>query len=78
MTFDKPRCPKCGKPPEGTVDTLHGLARLTEPDEDGSFEYSGTTDVWWDEQRTIRDKKGRVLLMCEDTHEWFSKMEGGE
>ena len=78
MTFDKPKCPKCGKPPEGTIDRLMGCAVLDEPNEDGSFDYSGTTEVWWDEQKTVRDKRGRVLLICPDAHEWYSKMEGGE
>ena len=54
----------------------HGA--LDEPNDDGSFDYAGETKIWWDEQRTIRDKKGRVLLICEDAHEWYSKMEGGE
>jgi hypothetical protein len=76
MKFDKPKCPQCGAPPRGTIDRLQGCAELSDADEAGEFEYSGTTNVWWDGQRTIRDKKNRVLLMCEDAHEWFSKMEG--
>lgn len=76
LTFDPAKCPKCGAAPEGTIDQLKGLAVLDEPNEDGSFDYSGTTQVWWNDQCTITDKKGRVALMCENNHEWFAKKDG--
>jgi hypothetical protein len=76
MKFDKPKCPQCGAPPRGTIDRLQGCAELNEPDENGEFEYSGSTEVWWDEQRSIIDMKGRVALICHEGHEWFSRKDG--
>jgi hypothetical protein len=73
MKFDKPKCPKCGAYAQGTVDNIPGLAVFGPPDKDESFEYSGSTEVWWDEQRTVTDKKRRMLLMCPKGHRWFSR-----
>jgi hypothetical protein len=78
MKFDEPKCPECGDPPRGTIERLQGVAELFPEDAENTFEYSGTTDVWWDEQRSVRDRQGRVNLVCHDGHEWFSKVIDGD
>jgi len=73
MRFDPPQCPQCGQLAKGTLESIPGLARLL-LDEDGSAEYAGSTDVYWDDQETIRDEQGRVTLMCPDGHQWLAEM----
>jgi hypothetical protein len=43
---------------------------------DGSFEYTGRTDLWYDEQKTQADDQGRIRLICDNGHEWHSAVEG--
>ena len=65
------RCPECGAPVKGTSETLLGRANLfATPD---GWEYTGDTEVFWNEQRTIRDECDRIELLCEDGHSWFSE-----
>lgn len=47
---------------------------LEEPSEDDEFEYGGNTDILWDTQKTIRDKKKRVTLKCDERHMWKSEI----
>ncbi len=58
--FDPPRHPEFGTEPRGTVETLSGCALFSE--ENGTYDWDGETDVWWDEQRTVEHKDGRVQL----------------
>ncbi len=74
MKFSKPNCPTCGELVRGIVEVIHGCAELSLQEDGETFEYAGSTDVWWDEQRPERDKRGRVRLICHDAHEWFSKV----
>lgn len=71
MIFETPKCPYCGELAKGTIETLKGVARLSQQ-MDASFEYSGDTDIWWDEQKTVTDKKGRYLMICDFGHDWYS------
>ncbi len=73
MKLETFKCPDCGEPPKGTVETLNGCAVLS-PGENGTFEYSGFTEIWWDEQRTEYDEQERVHLICEKGHEWYSRV----
>jgi len=68
-------CPTCQAPARGTVERLTGVALLSEPDADGRVEYTGWTDVWWDEQRSVTDKRGRVRLICHAGHEWWAEIQ---
>ncbi len=72
MYWEQDKCPECGEPPVGTVDTVPTLA-LLEPEEGGGFTYVGQTDVDWEEQRTQRDEDGRDTLQCENRHVWYSR-----
>lgn len=50
---------------------VQGLALLLDEDnEDGTVDYDGYTDIWWDEQKSVYDKQGRVTLVCYEGHEW--------
>ena len=44
----------------------------------GNVEYSGYTDVWWDETETVRDAAGQSQLVCVSGHTWFSTVEEPE
>ena len=68
-----PNCPECKSPARGTVETIPACAEF-ERCSRGIAEYSGETEISWDEQETNRDSKGRVELVCENGHQWFSKM----
>ncbi len=70
--FDPPRHPEFGTEPRGTVETVSGCALFSE--ENGTYDWDGETDVWWDEQRTVEDKDGRVQLIDRQGHTWWAKM----
>jgi len=76
MKFATPRCPTCQQLAAGTLESISGRADLN-VEEDGSADYSGHTEVFWDEQKTVMDDDGRVTLACPDGHEWQSSLEGG-
>lgn len=70
--FDPPKHPKFGTEPRGTVEKLSGCALLQEADSDGLFEWDGETEVWWDEQKTVRSKSGKVLLIDHKGETWWA------
>lgn len=72
-----PNCPKCGEPATGTVETVGARADLT-IDDKGVAWYTGSTEVWWEEQRTRRDAHGRLRLICYQGHEWWSQGPEGD
>ncbi len=74
MKFAVMNCPECGEPARGSIETLSGVAVFTDPAPDGSVDYEGTTDLWWDEQKTIRDAQGRAQLICHNGHDWFTEV----
>ena len=77
MRFDPPKCPECGEDPLGTLEDLTGRAEFSRQEDDGAYEYSGSTEVFWDGQMTRTDEEGKVALLCENGHDWFAtRMEG--
>ncbi len=52
----------------GTKEVLYGVALIQGVDEHGVPVYSGSTDVWWDEQRTLQEDGGDIFV-DEDGHE---------
>lgn len=68
-------CPECGEFARGTVETLSGVAEF-EVAADGTIAYSGYTDVWWEEQRTVTDDGGNVRLVCANGHDWAARTAG--
>jgi hypothetical protein len=54
MRFKPWKCPECGQPAKGTLETISGLALMTF-DAEGNAEYDGETKVDWDNQVTQHD-----------------------
>ncbi len=77
MKFEPLFCPECGEMARGTLETLTGVANFA-PAADGSLEYTGYTDLWWDEQRTVVDEGGYARLVCPSGHDWAARAEGLE
>ena len=74
MRFTPWKCPECGEPAQGTVDTIPGLALLAFSG-DGNAEYAGETKVDWNNQATRHDEFGADLLECPAGHQWAAKRE---
>lgn len=74
MNLQTPLCPECGRPALGTVEALAGVAEFENFEDPFVREYSGYTRVWWDEQKTKRNQKGEIELVCEEAHSWFSEV----
>jgi hypothetical protein len=70
MKFDPMTCPECNGPATGTLEVVQGCAELSEPDENGIFEYAGNTNIFWDEQKTVLDNEGRATLFCDCGAQW--------
>ena len=78
MKLHTPNCPECNAPAQGTVERLTGYAQFTgEPGPDTAVEYSGWTEIWWDEQRTVRQNEDAPagpdnlpLVCCPSSHTW--------
>ncbi len=73
MKFEKPKCPDCGAYASSTWDNVPGQALLTEPDENGEFDYVGETEMFWDGQTTDETEEG-LLLGCDCGETWRSKL----
>jgi hypothetical protein len=69
MRFTPWKCPECGQPAEGTLESTPGLALLIF-DEGANAEYEGETKMDWDHQATLRDEEGCVTLECKEGHRW--------
>ena len=64
-----PECPKCNQPAHGTLETLSGIARISETSE-GKLIYTGETEVCWDEQKTVVNGHGHIFFACSCGHTW--------
>ena len=71
MRFDPITCPEhaCGETARGTLERLSGVA-LLDVHQDGTADYAGDTEIFWDEQRSVRDEQGKVTLICPNGHDW--------
>jgi len=73
MLFKTLACPDCGQPARGSLQALTGVSEFSDPDEvTGEVEFSGTTDLNWDEMKTIR-QDGGVVLVCRCGCTWPSR-----
>jgi hypothetical protein len=61
-----------GKRITGTFESLEGVALISKFSKDDTFEYEGSTDVWWDNQKTQKNAKGEYLFVDEDGGIWPS------
>jgi len=75
LKFSVPKCPECGGIAVGVKDLIPGLAGIVFEEDGETAEYSGGTDMWWDDQYTPEDENGEVQLRCDEDHWWDSKME---
>lgn len=74
MKLLTPTCPECGATARGSVERVPGRADL-DIAPDGTTQYEGWTEIWWDEQTTLTDDQGRWNLIDDDGHEWFSAVD---
>src|SRR5581483_66905 len=64
-------CPECGEQARGSIEYVAGCAEFEFRD-DGTAVYAGHTDIWWDEQKTVYDRKGRMQVVCSQGHAWWA------
>lgn len=67
-------CPKCGETVKGTCDLVASTVLLDE-DEDGSFDYSGESEMHWDTSTTETNDQDQWRVCCENGHEWWASIE---
>ncbi len=77
MKIHRLLCPQCGEPAIGTVERLSGRAEFTPVADDGTTEYSGWTEIWWEEQKTVyqhdeapESADNLPLVICANGHNW--------
>lgn len=58
-----------GSPILGTLERLFGRAEIVGIEDDGTPEYEGTTEIFWDDQKTIL-KDEKIVFLDEDGAEW--------
>ena len=58
-----------GSPIVGTLETIVGIGMIKGIDVDGTPDYVGETDIFWDDQITVvRD--GKIIFVDDDGDEW--------
>ena len=83
MILHTPHCPACGEPAIGTLERLTGRSDFAnDPGPGVDVDYSGWTEVFWDEQRTAleRDRDAgsptnRPLVCCHNGHTWPTEID---
>lgn len=59
---------------QGTLERVSGLAYVMgasrKPDGELDLEYEGETKIWWDEQRTVREK-GQMIFVDHEGNEYL-------
>jgi hypothetical protein len=53
----------------GTLETIKGRANVTGWNDDRSPEYAGSTEIFWDDQRTVQ-RDGNIICLDEDGEEY--------
>ena len=75
MKFEKPTCPNCNGSAANILEEVLVSAYL-DANDDGSYEYSGGTDVHWECQKPLSDENNCVKLRCGECDEtWWTKCE---
>ncbi len=86
MKYSKPNCPECGEVLAGECDYIPARARVYRL-EDGSFDYTGDTEEFWDGQsneieieRHILTRAGhkppkssKIRVECYKGHQWETR-----
>lgn len=82
MNYEIPKCPECNKIAIGEMDMIPAIANVF-LDDDGSFQYTGDTNIDWDSQKNIMRIVDRIIynadlgykiVTCGD-HDWVTKVE---
>lgn len=75
MKITTENCPTCQRPAWGEHCVVEAVARIET--KDGNHVYTGYTEILWDTQKVQTPQpKGKVLLICEEGHNWVSDCEG--
>ena len=53
----------------GTLETIPGIATITDIAADGTPQYAGGTEVQWNCQKTVT-RDGKIVFLDEDAAEW--------
>lgn len=79
MRYRLPNCPTCGRDVDGEADYVPGRALVTRLT-DGSYEYDGETDMFWDGQMNeleierlhgfTKSPATNVRVECRAAHTW--------
>ena len=69
MKLSPSRCPTCGDLASSTVDKIFAHANI-EHFGGSVFENTGETEVIWDTQENISQKRDKVTVVCANHHEW--------
>lgn len=91
MKYAIPKCPECGETLQGECDFTPGVAEVSEvEDEPGTFEYTGSTEMFWDGQQNEHDVETFILaeakgekpvmdklvkVQCPEAHIWLTEVE---
>ena len=54
----------------GTLESIPGTALILGVDDDGTPEYLGETEVFWDGQQTCTGDQGQTIWIDENGYEW--------
>lgn len=73
MKIQNPKCPTCGHVAKGILESLYCLAGIACA-EDGTAEYAGESEVFWDSQTPV-DDPGGITLECVNDHRWTSPVD---
>ena len=74
MKLNPDRCPECDEQVRGTAERMTGISFLQE-DEEGNYEYNGSTETFDDDQESVFDMRGDILLLCPNYHEWYARQD---
>ena len=72
MRFSPWHCPECGACAQGHLVNIPGIAQM-DFDERGVAEYSGYTEMLWDEGTDLKDGN-MMVLVCSNGHEWKAEL----
>ncbi len=72
MQWEQPTCPECGERARGRLEVVQAEAMFNQA-EDGSYEFAGESEIYWDDQKPIPGGELQVLL-CHEGHEWHTAL----
>lgn len=64
------RCPNCGTVVSGIIEVVPVYVQVEEQP-NNTFDYSGLSDVWWDDQRPDEGPNHEQYAWCRECQETF-------